>query len=132
MASSKKHKTITYIDEFMKSLLNEQILFSLTKNFVVFPGPEIHWKHFSFWTAGTNLQENKSSDRNHIWYTTGEPFNYLHWSTKQPDNGRGEPNIADIGNQHCVIFIRLLPGHTGWDDFNCEETLPFVCQKKIF
>lgn len=72
-----------------------------------------------FWTAGTNLQQEKSSKKHHVWFTTAETFSYSNWNPGQPDNNQG--------NEHCVH----LWNNGGWNDLNCETKMFFICQKLI-
>ncbi|KAG2463861.1 lectin-like isoform X1 [Polypterus senegalus] len=66
-----------------------------------------------FWIGG--LRFPKSS---YFIWTDGSKWDYTNWVYGQPDNGRG--------NEDCVEMNWKVDQE--WNDCNCEELKPFVCQ----
>ena len=55
------------------------------------------------------------------WYwSDGTVWNYVKWLEGQPDDSKG--------NESCLHMSYDDPEHYNWNDYDCEEEIPFVCK----
>ncbi|PIK55335.1 putative C-type lectin domain family 19 member A [Apostichopus japonicus] len=53
-------------------------------------------------------------------WSNGDPLVYKNFAVGQPDNGQA----SGVQSQNCVMYS---PALNGWDDVQCQLTLPFFC-----
>lgn len=70
---------------------------------------------YTAWTGG----RYEAKKMYFIWSESGEKVNYTNWNPLNPDNYRNEEHFIQ----------RLDCGR--WNDNNCNQKLPFICEKKF-
>ncbi|CAG9838542.1 unnamed protein product [Diabrotica balteata] len=67
-----------------------------------------------WWIAGTRLLDDTWT-----WFTNGQPIEYTKWDKNQPDNI----------NEKCINLQHTNENGLFWNDINCNEQFPFICEK---
>ncbi|XP_072392015.1 uncharacterized protein [Diabrotica undecimpunctata] len=67
-----------------------------------------------WWTAGTRLLDDTWT-----WFTNGQPVGYTKWDKGQPDNI----------NEKCINLQHTNENGLFWNDLNCNDQHPFICEK---
>ena len=55
-----------------------------------------------------------------LYWSDGTVWNYVKWLEGQPDDSKG--------NESCLHMSYDDPEHYNWNDYDCEEEIPFVCK----
>jgi len=62
------------------------------------------------------------SDGSYTWASVGIPFDYTNWMSGSPPRDPAN-NCVFLGTNS------YWGGKSGWDDMDCRNTLPFVCER---
>jgi hypothetical protein len=58
-----------------------------------------------------------------MWSSTNLPVHFNNWSENEPNNGDGE--------EHCAVMVAQFNDTWTWNDENCRQFNPYICQKVL-
>ena len=87
----------------------------------------LHYRNAKFMWIGIN---DKIEENTFVYSSSGEKITFANWSKGRPDNGG---NSRYQKEQDCVdVLMNEDFGNTWkWNDWDCQEQLPFSCEKPM-
>ena len=70
------------------------------------------WDCCTYWIGATDVTVNGTF----LWTSDNSTLGFVNWRS-------GEPNDSN-GNEDCLLLCR----DKRWNDYNCDRSLPYICE----